>query len=170
MAPHSAAATSAAGRDNSPSHPSSSSAAVTGTTSATVIRSSPSMKFTRFTNHIPASRITPRSSASGNAGTMRAVSGAVNTTVPTAAACSTSRTSTGSDLMSSANPTSAIATVAPTSAGGIATSAKLPQADATSRVAEITAMPAPCGVGMRCEDRALAAPARSAGAGGGWSR
>ncbi|MHC2735112.1 hypothetical protein ACVMFA_000873 [Bradyrhizobium liaoningense] len=113
------------------------------------------MKLTRFTNQTPARTMRPRSSASGSAGTMRAVSGAVNTTAPTQAACSTSRTSMGSDFMSSANPTSAISTVAPISTGGIATFAQTAQSEATIRVAPITAMPAPCGVGMRCEDRAF---------------
>ncbi len=114
------------------------------------------MKLTRFTNQTPASRMRPRSSASGSAGTMRAVSGrGEHDRADGSAACSTSRTSTGSDTMSSANPTSAISTVAPTSAGGIATLAQAAQAEATSSVAAITAMPAPCGVGMRCEERAF---------------
>src|SRR5947207_10594241 len=53
---------------NSPNHPSTTIAAVIGTTSATVIQSSPSMKLTRFTNQRPASKSRPRSIQSGAAG------------------------------------------------------------------------------------------------------
>jgi hypothetical protein len=128
---------------------------VIGTTSDTVIRSSPSMKLTRFTNQTPASRMTARSSASGRAGAIRNPSGAMNTIAATAPACSTSRSNTGSDMMSSANPTSAIKTLAATSAGGIVAFVHGARSDATRSVAAITAIPAPCGVGMRCEERAF---------------
>ena len=68
-APHSAAATMVVDAGISPSQPSRTTAAVTGTASATVIRSSPSMKLTRLTNQRPASRSRARSIQSGSAGT-----------------------------------------------------------------------------------------------------
>ena len=69
-----------------------------------------------------------------------------------------SRGSTGMDLTSSAKPTAAMNSVAPKTATGIfisAVPAKAMTAPATSSVAAITAMPAPCGVGTRCEERAF---------------
>ena len=77
---------------------------------------------------------------------------------PTAKACSSSRVSTGMDLRSSAKPTMAMNSEAAKTATGILSAAVPAQAvtvPATSSVAAITAMPAPCGVGMRCEDRAF---------------
>ena len=98
--------TMVAGAGNSPSDPSTTIAPVIGTTSATVIQSSPSMKLTRFTNQRPASRSRPRSIQSGQGGTIRRSPGAVKMIAPTANACSNSRGSTGIDLRSSAKPTS----------------------------------------------------------------
>ena len=52
-----------AGGGAAPIRPSSTTPAVTGTTSATVIQSMPSMKFTRLTNQTPPSSSSARSSA-----------------------------------------------------------------------------------------------------------
>ena len=60
--------------------------------------------------------------------------------------------------MSSAKPTAAMNRVAPKTATGIfirPVPASAMTAAATISVAAITAMPAPCGVGMRWEDRAF---------------
>ena len=92
---------------------------MTGTASATVIQSSPSMKLTRFTNQRPASKSRPRSIQSGQVATILTVSGVVKRTAATAAPCSNSRGSTGIDLMSSANPTTAMNSVAAKIAGGM---------------------------------------------------
>src|SRR5437773_6289299 len=143
---------------NSPNHPSTTIGAVIGTTSATVIQTSPSMKLTRFTNQRPASNSRPRSIQSGQAGTILTSPGIVKRIVPTATACSISRGSTGMDLTSSANPTMAMnsdaAKIAVTTFKFTA-SAYAVMAPATTRVVPITAMPAPCGVGIRCDDRAF---------------
>ena len=73
-------------------------------------------------------------------------------------ACSVSRSDTGRDLRSSAKPTIAMNSDAPKTAPRILESivpALAMIAPATSSVAAITAMPAPCGVGMRWEERAF---------------
>ena len=72
--------------ETSPSQPSTISAPVIGTTSATVIKSSPSMKLTRFTNQRPASNSRPRSIQSGQAGTIRRSPDAVKSMAATASA------------------------------------------------------------------------------------
>jgi len=64
-----------ADRESSPSKPSRTIAPVIGTTSATVIQSSPSMKLTRFTNQRPASKKSPRSIQSGQAGNNPKIAG-----------------------------------------------------------------------------------------------
>ena len=116
------------------------------------------MKLTRFTNHRPASNSRPRSSQSGQAGTIRRFSGAARITAATASPCSSSRGTTGIELTSSAKPTAAMNSVAPKTATGIfmsAVPASAMAAAATISVAAITAMPAPCGVGIRWEERAF---------------
>ena len=118
IAPQSAAATIAAVSGSSPNRPSSASAAVTGTTSATVIQSRPSMKLTRLTNQSPASTRRPRSTQNGTDGAMRRSLGLVSTIAPTASACSKSRGSTGTGLMSSAKPSAAMNRAAPKSPAG----------------------------------------------------
>ena len=113
------------------------------------------MKLTRLTNQRPASSRKARSIQSGQAGMMRRSAGATKRIAPTATACSNRRGSTGMDLMSSAIPTSAMKKVAPnstTGAGKPSTTAAVPL---TASAADITAMPAPCGVGTRCEERAF---------------
>ena len=150
IAPQSAAATIAAVSGSSPNRPSSASAAVTGTTSATVIQSRPSMKLTRLTNQSPASTRRPRSTQNGTDGAMRRSLGLVSTIAPTASACSKSRGSTGTGLMSSAKPSAAMNKAAPKSPAGKiepASGMKAKARPATTSVAAITAMPAPCGVG-----------------------
>ncbi len=77
-----------------PSSPTAAIAALTGTTSATVIQSSPSMKFTRFTNHNPPMTSAARSIHQGRNGTTRISSGSAKTTVATASACSRKRGTT----------------------------------------------------------------------------
>ena len=69
-----------------------------------------------------------------------------------------SRGSTGIELTSSAKPTAAMNSVAPNSATGSMRSgvtALAMIAPATTTVAPITAMPPPCGVGTRCDERAF---------------
>jgi hypothetical protein len=133
-------------------------AAVTGTVSATVIQSRPSMKLTRLTNHRPASSRIARSIQSGQPGTSLRLSEAVKMMMATAAPCSNSRGGTAIDLMSSAKPVTAMNSVAAKIASGIFSSgAPVPimMAAVASSVAAITAMPAPCGVGTRCDERAF---------------
>ena len=73
----------------------------------------------------------------------------------------------GSNVTSSAKPTPAMNSVAPKTASGNlhrrTRRHKAMTAPAAISVAAITAMPAPCGVGMRCDDRAfgLASATRS---------
>ena len=81
------------------------------------------MKLTRFTNHRPASNSRPRSSQSGQAGTIRKLSGAARITAATASPCSNSRGTTGMEWTSSAKPTAAMNSVAPNTATGIFISA-----------------------------------------------
>ncbi len=57
--------------------------------------------------------------------------------------------------MSSAIPTSAMKMVAPNSTTGAAKLSTTAAVPLTANAADITAMPAPCGVGMRCEERAF---------------
>ena len=116
------------------------------------------MKLTRFTNHRPASNSKPRSSQSGQAGTIRKLSGAARITAATANPCSSSRGTTGMEWTSSAKPTAAMNSVAPKTATGIFISAAPANAMAVTAaisVAAITAMPPPCGVGIRWEERAF---------------
>ena len=70
MPPSSASATSTAVAGAAPIRPSNATAAVTGTTSATVIQSMPSMKLTRLTNHTPPTSRIANSSVRGSCGIM----------------------------------------------------------------------------------------------------
>ena len=69
----------------------------------------------------------PRSTHSGQAGTIRRSPGAASRIAATAAACSSSRGSTSMDLMSSAKPTMAMNSAAPKTASGIFSPAAPPQ-------------------------------------------
>jgi hypothetical protein len=113
---------------------------VIATISAALSGSSPSMKLTRFTNHRPVTSNRPRSTQSGQAGTIPKLP------------CSSSRTTTGMDLTSSAKPTVAMNSVAPNAAIGIvvcAAPASAMTAAAEISVVAITATPARYGVGIR---------------------
>src|SRR6185437_561575 len=158
IAPPSASAATVASRGSAPMIPKSTRPAVTGTTSATVIQSMPSMKFTRLTNQSKARPSSARSSQKGNGGTSRSSPGSATMTIVTAAACRNSRGRTAMVRTSSTAPTTATTTVA------VRTShrAELPMPPirkevpvTTTNVAAITAKPPPCGVGTLCDDRAL---------------
>ena len=160
MAPHSTVATTVAPGGSAPASPKAASAAVTGTTSATVIQSMPSMKLTRLTNQMPASSRHARSSHHGMTGKMRSAAGSAAITMATAAACKTSRGTTSSGRMSSVTPTMA----RPSTAASVTAScrgspnspgAKTSAPATTIMVVAITAMPPPCGVGAKCDERAL---------------
>ena len=71
----SGAAVSVASGGNAPKAPASARPAATGTTSATVIQSMPSMKFTRLMNQRAASSISTRSPHTGSMGARRTSSG-----------------------------------------------------------------------------------------------
>ena len=131
-----------------------------GTTSTTVIQSMPSMKLTRFTNQSIARNIRARSTHQGRIEKICKSGGSIATTTSTAMACNSSRGKASSGRMSSVTPTKASAiTLANTTASrngspkeaGVNTAA----AAIAIVVAAITAMPPPCGVGWRCEERAL---------------
>jgi hypothetical protein len=87
-------------------------AAVTGTNSAIVIQSMPSMKLTRFTNHTPPMNRPARSTKNGIDGMIRSVSGSDAITASTATHCTTRRTPSGTDRMSSIAPMTASNAVA----------------------------------------------------------
>ena len=95
-----------------PVMPSSTTPAVTGTTSATVIQSMPSMKLTRLTNQTPPSSSSARSSGQGSCGTTRNSAGSAAITIPTARICMSRRGAGPSPRMSSIAPTSASSTAA----------------------------------------------------------
>ena len=86
---------------------------LTGTNSATVIQSMPSMKLVRLTNHRQASSSSARSTHHGSTGTTRSSAGRPASTMPTASACRTSRgaTSMRPDIVGQA-PTAAMNAVA----------------------------------------------------------
>ena len=84
--------------------------------------------------------------------------GSAKITAVTASAWSASRGTTPSGRMSSAAPTHAMTTAAPkTATSGVAgETARLNRPNAVAAmVAAMTAMPPPCGVGVRCDDRAF---------------
>ena len=134
---------------------------VIGTNSATVIQSMPSMKLVRLTNHRQASSSSARSTHHGSSGTTRSSAGKARdhdgdgerlqqkprrhldgpdivgapTTAMNAAAANTSQSEAGSN------------------AGSFRPIATAPAA--TPMVAAMTAMPPPCGVDLRCDERAL---------------
>ena len=127
---------------------------MTGTTSATVIQSMPSMKLVRLTNQTPPISSSARSSHHGSSGRMRISAGNVASTTATAAACSTSRGSAASGRTSSVTPTRASpSTAASAPASGRGSSNRPGNSKSapavTSVMAAITAMPPPCGVGLR---------------------
>src|SRR5580692_7119542 len=143
-----------------PSAPKTASAAVIGTTSATVIQSRPSMKLTRLTNHSPPTINTKRSIQSGMNGALRKVSGKVQITSATLSACSRKRGATPIGRMSSATPTAAIRITATRSGNKdvkvAAAGADQQRAPAAAMiVAATTAAPPPCGVGTVCDERAF---------------
>ncbi len=158
--PHSASATSTPCIGNAPSHPMTTSPMLTGTNSATVIQSMPSMKLVRLTNHKQASSSSARSTHHGSTGTTRSSEGRPASTIPTANACRTSRGATPMLRTSSQAPTAAMNAAAaktrpsePGSNDGSGPIARAPAA--TAIVAAMTAMPPPCGVDLRCDERAL---------------
>src|SRR5262249_11099163 len=158
IAPHSAAAISVTWGATQPLRPRMTIAAVTGTASATVIQSSPSMKLTRLTNQTPANRNNARPIQTEHAGTILKSAGADKTRTPTAIACKKSLGKTGIGLMSSTRPTAAMNSDEPNSATGIRRSAVLAEVMATPAAASVAArtpIPAPWGVGTRCDERAF---------------
>jgi hypothetical protein len=158
VAPQSAAAMSAVDNGSCPEKPISTSAAVIGITSATVIQSSPSMKFTRLTNQSAASSSKPRSIQRGRSGVICSVGGRANRIAAILTACSSSRGVTEIGRRSSIAPMVAIRIVAPNSthSAGVAETERLAiEHPATSSATDITAMPAPCGVGTLWDDRAF---------------
>ena len=160
MAPHKARLMMASVAGSNPIAPKIASAAVIGTTSATVIQSRPSMKLTRLTNQSPPRTRSKRSIQIGANGATRSSSGKAKITSATLNACSTKRGVTPIGRMSSAAPTAAM-TITAARSGNNETGAEAAEADrkrapaAAMMVAAITAMPPPCGVGSRCEERAL---------------
>jgi hypothetical protein len=137
-------------------------APVTGTTSATVIQSMPSMKLVRLMNQIPARRINPRSIHQGSIATRRSSAGSAAITMPTATPCRRRRDSGVRPLMSSTAPTTASSAAAAVSARNWLVSlvenalVEIAQpAQATVNVAMMTAAPPPCGVASRCDERAF---------------
>ena len=112
IAPPSASATIMASRGSAPIKPNSTRPAVTGTTSATVIQSMPSMKLVRLTNQSMARPSSARSSQEGRNGMARNSSGSAASTIATATACKTSRGITAIERTSSIAPTTAMKTVA----------------------------------------------------------
>ena len=82
-------------------------APVTGTISATVIQSMPSMKLTRLTSHTPPRSRQARSIHHGRTGRTRTSLGSAAITAPTAMNCSTSRSAAGNVRRSSMAPTKA---------------------------------------------------------------
>ena len=137
-------------------------AIVIGTTSATVIQSMPSMKLVRLMNQMPATSMAARSIHHGSIGTSRNSAGAIAITMPAAMPCRSRRGSGASARMSSTAPTTASSAVAMVRASNWFTAlpdnspAKMATpTQATAKVEAITAAPPPCGVGSRCEERAL---------------
>ncbi len=158
MAPHKASATKVAASGRAPSRPNTASPALSGTISATVIQSSPSMKLTTFTSQTPPTRMTPRSSHHGSPGETRISAGRVEITVATAAICRIRRGIASIGLRSSTIPTTARPTVAAAiiesrGKSSLCRGRKMITAEATRSVAAITATPAPCGVGIVWDDR-----------------
>ncbi len=87
MAPLSASATRSASGGSAPSAPMTAMPTVTGTTSATIIQSMPSMKLTRLMNHSAPTNSRPRSSQKGMKGSARMPSGRAPSIKAIAAAC-----------------------------------------------------------------------------------
>ena len=77
-----------------PSKPITARAAAIGTTSAAVIQSRPSMKFTRLTNHRPPITSALRSTGNGRAGNTRNPGGSTKMTAATASVCTNRRHAT----------------------------------------------------------------------------
>src|SRR5215467_6163177 len=88
------------------------SAKVMGTASATVIQSSPSMKFTRLTNHSVPINSKMRSLHHGSIGSKRNSDGNVASTAATAQLCSTSRGAAAIGRLSARAPMAAIRSTA----------------------------------------------------------
>src|SRR6516164_11254557 len=133
-------------------------AAVIGTTSTTVIQSSPSMKFTRLTNHSTPINRTMRSRHQGKTGNTRSSGGKVVRTTATAKPCSTNRGAAAIGRLSAIAPTAAIRSTAAnmTASGDMLALALLEKNKTpvdTRMVAPITAIPPPWGVGVLWDDR-----------------
>ena len=135
-------------------------APVIGTASATVIQSTPSMKFTRLTNQTPTTSTQARSSHSGSAEKSRASDGSIIRIKPTARHCTNSRGAGDRPRMSSSNPINASSATAPVSADSCASvlcgtaMVVVAASHTTQNVEMITPRPPPCGVGSRCDERA----------------
>ena len=115
------------------------------------------MKLTRFTNHSPASNSRLRSSQSGQVGTIRRCSGAARITRATARPCSSSRGSTGIELDVIGKTHSRDKQRRAKNRDGdfqLSRAGKNAMPRGDDQRGRYTAMPPPCGVGMRWEERA----------------
>src|SRR5256885_473122 len=153
--PQSATATTTPCAGSAPRYPMNTSPTVIGTNSATVIQSMPSMKLVKLTNQRHASSSSARSIHHGNIGTTRNSAGRLASMKPTATVCSRRRGATSIVQRSSAAPTSDKNTVAANTSQSDAGSLRLMVAAlaATASAAMITAIPPPCGVDWRWDDR-----------------
>ena len=162
IAPNNANATTVACSGNAPRNPSATRPPLTGTTSATVIQSMPSMKLTRLTNQIVPMNSRNRSIHHGKNVAMRRSWGRAAITMTAASACSSRRGATGIRWVSAPIPTATSnAVAASTQSKWMVLSESTLRVDSTNAkvtpmVAAITAMPPPCGVALTCDERALA--------------